>query len=245
MHSYKLIFIITLLLFSHKPIAQNIEVFVGGNFHTLNFGNSSMMGGTDRFGDVDVLTPSNDQYTNSTSYKPGFQFGLTIKLPVFAKLSIEPGVQLITKGGKYYEKGRIDQEDPFSYHFDYELNYNYNLTYVEAPLLLNYGFEIGKSNIYIIAGGYYAYGISGKLMTNTKDYNIIWKSNSSAIAYHSISASRGIHRIDIGVSYGVAVQYKQFKARALYSNGLTNVFHTSKNNGMKVSLIYMLKKKPD
>lgn len=244
--SYLKLILISSLFFLYATLnAQQIGIVVGGNFYTMNFSNKSFIGGTDHVGDIDVVTPSTDQYSNSTSYKPGFQFGLTINLPVFAKFSIEPGIQIITKGGKYFEKGRIDQEDPFSYHFDYELNYKYNLTYIDVPLLLNYGFEIRKSNIYIIAGGYYGYAISGKLITNTRDYNITWKSNNSSVAYSSINASRGLHRIDVGVSYGVAFQYKQFKARALYSNGLTNVFHSSRNNGMKISLIYMFKKKPD
>ena len=107
-----------------------------------------------------------------TSYNLGAQYNVGVNFQAgtvvdigFGKYSIQPGLSIIGKGNKStVQRNLISYGSPVPY----EVVQSVNLWYVELPLNALYHIPVGLGNIYIGAGPYAAYAISGQVKNKTK-----------------------------------------------------------------------------
>ncbi|MGN0281616.1 MAG: porin family protein [Prevotella sp.] len=121
-----------------------------------------------------------------------FGYELSSGLPVF----LESGLFYTEKGGKYTKQG---------------CNLKYNLNYLKLPIVVKYNIELDDPFcITPFAGGYLAYGISGKI----KDYT----TRESIKAFSDFN----FKRFDGGLTIGCGFSYQIVYAELSYDFGLSN-----------------------
>lgn len=134
---------------------------------------------------------------------PGSRSGLNLGAVIGYELSsgtpvyLESGLFYTEKGGKYSENG---------------CKLKYNLNYLKLPILLKYNIELEDPFcITPFVGGYFAYGIGGKI----KDYNT--KQSMSAFSDFNFK------RFDGGLTIGCGFSYQIIYGELSYDFGLTNI----------------------
>lgn len=134
---------------------------------------------------------------------PGSRSGLNLGAVIGYELSsgtpvyLESGLFYTEKGGKYSKNGNKKK---------------YNLNYLKLPILLKYNIELEDPFcITPFAGGYFAYGIGGKI----KDYNT--KQSMSAFSDFNFK------RFDGGLTIGCGFSYQIIYGELSYDFGLTNI----------------------
>lgn len=135
----------------------------------------------------------------TTGLNAGFVmgYGLSDRTPLFME------------GGLFYtEKGGKNDNNLF--------DYEYNLNYLEVPLVMKYIYELDNDiTIQPLLGVYMACGIGGKI----KDYN-------RRDAYCSFSGSDdAFKRLDAGLRFGIGIGFDMFYADISYDLGLANISH--------------------
>jgi hypothetical protein len=115
-----------------------------------------------------------NQYDGSkiteAKFKPGFQVGMNVDIPVSSIISFQFGLQVISKGTKSSEKFYKE---------------NLDIYYIEMPLKIVFKPKLRSGNFLIGIGPDIAYGIAGKykfddLVDNSKDFtaNIQFKNKA-------------------------------------------------------------------
>ncbi len=131
----------------------------------------------------------------------GFAYGkgLSSSTPVY----IETGLAYVAKGGRKKVDG---------------YKYDYNLDYLEIPLVVKYMYTTGSGfGFHIFFGGFFSCGIAGSI----KDYQ--WEAS-----YSSFDGRDGaFRRFDAGLRFGVAASYELFYLEFAYDLGLANISHDS------------------
>lgn len=196
---------------------------------------------------MSVPSSTNSTITEtSNKYHLGHHIGVNFSFPLSNNASFEPGFIYTVKGSKleiqeYYNNG-------FS-SYEYNGKQNVKLHYFEAPLLFKLGFEIGQFKVFGNFGPYVGIGLSGEIKSelnytssdpNFTPNNII---NIDKINWKWKNSSYSYNRLDIGMAYGIGVSYNSFQLRGLYCDGLTEIVSSSKNQGIRISLVYMLQQK--
>lgn len=155
----------------------------------------------------------NDDHTYSDDYKlkPGFHLGGFVNIPIMDMISVEPGIQISTKGYRYK-------------YGDYKEKLN--LTYLECPVLGKFSLEIGSVSLIGITGPVFGVGLSGKEKTEydgDKDKETInWGKDDGE--------SR---RPEVSFLIGAGVEIESFRFTISYNIGLTNISNES-NNGYRI-----------
>ncbi len=126
-----------------------------------------------------------------------YGIGLTYAAPLF----LETGFAYTEKGGKSTKQGT---------------KYSYNLDYLELPFVVKYSYSTNLDiDIHPFLGGYFAYGIGGKI----KDYN-------KRESYDSFSDEPiSFRRFDAGLKFGCGISYELIYAEIAYELGLANTSH--------------------
>lgn len=158
--------------------------------------------------DDDNLDGSDIQTGLNLGALVGFQ--LSPKAPVY----FESGLYYTEKGGKGKIKGT---------------KFTYDLNYLQVPLILKYKYEVDSEfSIQPFAGGYLAYGISGRY----KDYK--------ARITHSSFSDDAFRRFDGGLRFGIGFEYNTIYCELGYDLGLANICHDdfdkSTNNAFAINL---------
>ena len=129
----------------------------------------------------------------------GFTAGFFAELPVTSFISLQPEINVTTKGA----------ENTFDNVFNEETR-KFRLTYIEAPLLLRANMT---NNFNLHFGPYAAYLINAKITrefsdgsTNNQDLN-----------------EDDLNRFDVGLAGGLGFQFGGFGIGARYNYGLTTV----------------------
>lgn len=149
-----------------------------------------------RFGIKGALTVTDIKGMPASKQNVGYKFGATVDFHLSENLPfyINTGVDINEKGAD--GKGKSQAQ----------------LTYLQVPLHLAYKPIIAEDVKFVIfAGGYFGYGIDGKL----KRFGDVKKTD--------IFTDGGFKKIDYGVSFGVGLEVSHVSFGLGYELGLNNI----------------------
>lgn len=153
----------------------------------------------------------------STSGLTSFYGGLVVNIPMGNIISIQPGAQLVGKGGSVTSAGTTTKRTPL---------------YLEIPVNLILGVETGPGKILVGAGPYYAFGISGRVKVgNNPDSDITFGTGTSS----------SLKSTDWGVNFLLGYQLNMgLGINAGYGVGLANVNPNDSIEGTYKSGVFSL-----
>ena len=148
---------------------------------------------------------SDDRFLDSGSAKTGFNVGAVAGFQVAYRSPVyfETGLSYVEKGGKVQYEGQ---------------KYNYNLDYLEVPLVMKYVYNVDRAfSIQPFIGGYLSLGVAGKIK------------NSDDRSRHPESSfdDKNFQRFDGGIKVGCGVQYDFLYGELGYDFGLSNISRDS------------------
>lgn len=153
---------------------------------------------------------SDEKELDGGGAKTGLNIGAVIgfQLSPAAPVYLESGLFYTEKGGK----GHIDGA-----------KHEFGMNYLKLPVIVKYKYSIDENfSIQPFAGGYFAYGISGKI-----------KNYAAKETFSTFSDSR-FKRFDGGLKFGCGAEYQMIYAEIGYDLGLANLSHSdfdSSHNG--------------
>jgi hypothetical protein len=169
---------------------------------------------------------SNDEV--KPKFKPGFQVGVVGDYSVSEAFAIQPGLVFATQGTAYKGEGWKE---------------TITLNYLQLPINAQYKVDLGAPKLFLQAGPYLGYAMSGK--RKWKDGS---ESGSRKIKIGSGDDAEG-KAFDFGIGVGAGVQFANIQAALGYNIGITNISTSKdkedsmKNNGLFVTLTYLFGKK--
>ena len=138
---------------------------------------------------------------NNSKYKAGFQAGVVADFGITQNFSIVPELLFAQRGSKY----EVNEPPPVG-------TVSTTLNYLQLPVNAAYKFDVGMgSKVFVFAGPYLGYGLSGSL----KSVN-----GSSSIKY----GSNGVFKyFDFGIDIGVGYLYEKVFFKLQWNPGLINI----------------------
>ncbi len=137
--------------------------------------------------------------------------GLSKSTPIY----IETGLSYVGKGGGNKEK---------EYEGEMQRKKDFNLDYLEIPLVLKYMYTTGSGfAAHIFFGGFFSCGIGGKI----KEYPMGDENPNEYYKKYSSFSDRedAFSRFDAGLRFGLGVSYEIFYVEFAYDLGLANINH--------------------
>jgi len=179
------------------------------------------------------LENSGDNAAKS-DYKAGFQVGLSTDFGITNNFSIMPELLFSQRGGKSNSTERDVNGKPISSSTSLTINY------LQLPVNAACKFDVGNgSKLFVFAGPYLGYGLSGKGKSNIKSEGT--KVNLSETVKFG-SKETEMKRIDVGVNAGIVYQYENVFFKVQYNHGLTDIDNvkksSTKNSNFSVSAGY-------
>jgi hypothetical protein len=116
------------------------------------------------------------------------------------------------------------------------------LLYLDVPLLARWNFKAGGLVIFIEAGPYAGFGLSGKARIETADQTKSWDINWGN------EPQDDFKRFDYGAAGGAGLEWKSFSLEGCFSYGLANIYALSQTGyvieqrAFSLRLGYYLKK---
>lgn len=150
--------------------------------------------------------------------KIGFHVGVIADIELSKSFYLQPGLYFTTKGLKseYKEEG-----------YDYSEKTNYNLNYLELPILASYRFDIADNiKWHINAGPYFALGVGGKVKVTEIDEGdkTEYKYDAFGVADEDSDEEKGgLKRFDAGLSFGTGISLNKIYIGIKYDLGLVNI----------------------
>jgi len=158
---------------------------------------------TPRIGITAGLNVSNETGTGVTNsnFKAGFQAGVVADFGITQNFSIMPELLFTQRGYKF--KGD-----------DYSDAVSNTLDYLQLPINAAYKFDVGMgSKVFVFAGPYFGYGISGTSKDDTAG-------SSNSIKFGS---NGDLKPFDFGINVGVGYEYEKVFIKLQYNQGLINI----------------------
>lgn len=157
-------------------------------------------------------------FTDKKVLKPGFQVGITGEYGFTDAFFLQSELTFTTKGAEYRGSELwIGGSNPPITHWRNIFTQNY----VQIPLKVAYKFNTGANfKLFVNAGGYAAYGISGTDKTKNR-YTKIDKPDDESAAY--LFKEGALKRFDTGASLGFGAEYKKFNIGINYEHGLADI----------------------
>lgn len=217
-----------------------IVVFMLIAFTGLNaqFSNSLDFSGGPRVG-LNISSLTGD--VENPEMQVGAHFGGLANINLSDNLAIQPSLLFSMKGGKTSQ----ELETPVD---TLTIENSFRINYFEFPLNFVYSFEAGPGNMEIFAGGYFAYGISGKSTTITND-----DENESDIEFvndakDADTAAVAVNPMDYGANAGIGYKMNDIQVQISYSMGFGNINpdndgeapeNNQKNSVIQLSVAYL------
>jgi hypothetical protein len=185
-----------------------------------------------------LMKDDEEKYSEEYKMNPGFHVGGTVDFAILESLSFETGLV-------FDKKGFIIKENQEQY--DYVVNYN--LYYLDIPILLKETIAAGDNvNIGGSFGPYIGVGLTGKMKwkvehqgeTETDDEKIEWGNDPD---------NDMLKRFDFGLGFGAGVEINSFFAGLSYDLGLVNISpdkedgFKAKNRVLRITVGYRFMKK--
>ena len=178
-----------------------------------------------------------ENMNDESKLKPGFLLGPTAEFPVSPIFAIETGLLFSSKGFKIDEKETYMDETM-------EWKSKLNLLYLDLPITLKGKINVGdKTNLYVAAGPYMGYGLSGKVKAEYT-YDGQTEKDEEDLKFGSNENEDDLKRLDYGLTFGAGVERGHFQFGVNYSLGLANLAVSSddeykiNNKVMNVSVTY-------
>lgn len=165
------------------------------------------------------MIDKDDSHTYSTDYKTktGFHLGVTGEYAISDNFCIEPGLLFSTKGF------RIEQDG---------IKFSANLNYLELPINAMYKIDLDPAKIFIMAGPYLAYAVSGKYKADQAVLGDNEDQKEQKINIGSDKESDDIKGFDFGLNFGAGVQFNAITFGLQYGLGLANLSPYTENGTM-------------
>ncbi|WP_443944503.1 porin family protein [Pedobacter sp. AW1-32] len=167
-------------------------------------------------GDASIYDgPSGLEFKTNTS----LYIGGTVDLPISELFSIQPGLTLIGKGGKYpFSYLRPDPADGYN---TYEGNVKISSMYLEIPVNAVFNFNVGKGEIFLGAGPYYAVAISGRVKIDGFSIRNSVSTPESSKRDLEFGDNKDVQRSDFGINFLAGYQLSNgWNIHAGYGLGL-------------------------
>lgn len=177
MKKLKLLLITVMLGMVSLVGAQSAALHVKGGLNMSNFYGSNL---------------------SNKDIKPGFHAGVALDLEFATDISLQTGLYYTSKGAEYTTSFPLGIED-----VEFEVTANY----IELPIHLAYKMDVTPgTRVFVHAGPYMAYGISGKRNINSK-YTDDLKQLFGAQKIDTFDKRYGYKRFDMGVGLGVGAEF--------------------------------------
>lgn len=140
---------------------------------------------------------------------PAYTYGIFASIPILKQVAIVPEIMYATKGLKYKYESDYDQ---------------FGMNYISLPINVKIGLLVGANyKLYVKAGGYGAYWLSGKNANNIAGE----KSTSKYTFDTDFTDGYKDNRIDYGVAGGIGAELKVFGHKCFiegrYDYGLSSI----------------------
>jgi hypothetical protein len=164
--------------------------------------------------------------------KFGYQIGVMADYSISSSLYVSSGLSLSNKGTTHKdEETWIGGTNPPVTTWEKTTHQ----TYLQLPLMIGYNIPLSNiTKIRINAGPYFAYGVAGKEIVETKTTpadamesnkitnNTFNKNNNNYYSPYNLD------RKDYGVIFGIGIQRKKFILSLNYEMGILNIYETDK-----------------
>ena len=189
----KFLFVILISLLCFQSYAQTFGIKGGLNLSNM------------------LMEEDGETWSDDFKMKPGFHIGGVVDFPFTDLLSLETGLILDTKGFKAKEEGS-----------GYSYKETLNLYYLDIPVILKVGFDVG-SNVRIFgdAGPYIGVGLSGKVKSVYEDQGSE-ETDEEKIEWGNTDDDH-LKRLDYGLTFGGGVEISAFVIGISYDLGLANI----------------------
>ena len=170
-----------------------------------------------------------EENNEGSKYKAGFQAGLVADFGITENFSIIPELLFSQRGGK----DEISEEG-------YKMSSSTTLNYLQLPVNFAYKFNVGYgSKLFIFAGPYAGYALSGKRKVDLKLGNGT-DSGSGDIKFGSKEDE--VKPFDFGLNAGIGYEYEKVFFKLQWNPGLANLTnvsgYSSKNTNVAVTVGY-------
>ncbi|WP_298071747.1 porin family protein [uncultured Bacteroides sp.] len=160
-------------------------------------------------------TASSDGYSFSPKNNVGFNFGVSVDIPMMESLYLQSGLYYTVKGYKLEEDGYTEKATP---------------SYLELPILASYRYNFSEyTQLQVNFGPYLAYGIAGKYK---------WDDGDDDEDYFNDD----IKKFDAGLAIGAGMIFGHIFVGINYDLGLTNILKDSegtlKNKCLSINVGY-------
>ena len=205
-------------------------LFVGASFAQFRIGVTAGLNASRMVG-------SGGGESEHTDFKAGFQAGVVADLGITENFSIMPELLFSQRGGK--GKDVWEEEG-----INVDVTQSITLNYIQLPVNVAYKFNMGYgSKLFIFAGPYVGYGLSGKIKVKG-EYGNVNASESTDIKFGSAKDDEYAYMkgLDFGLNAGVGYQYENIFFKLQYNHGLGNLNDDSnyslKNQNVAFSVGY-------
>jgi len=172
----------------------------------------------------------------------GFHAGGVADISLAENFSLQPQLLFIMKGGKaegYSENvGGVEISYPET---------KLTLNYLELPVNFLYKHEAGAGSIFVGAGPYLGFGLSGKVKAGDEDMDVKFDGKKESELEGEDATVGHLKRLDAGANFLAGYELKNGLLFGVnYSLGLTNLDPDggkSKNNYFGISVGYLFKTK--
>jgi len=179
-----------------------------------------------------------ENYSEISKMNIGFHAGAVVEFPISDLLSIEPGVLIASKGLKMVEEDTYQGET-------YKYTSQMNLYYIDIPINLKIGYDLGTAKIFGLVGPYIGIGLSGKTKS-TYESGGESETDTEDIEWGTDPDSHDLKRPDYGVIFGAGALFGAIEVSVSYGLGLANISSytengaTLQNRVLGISLAYRI-----
>lgn len=187
----------------------------------------------------------NGTYSNDYQMKEGFHLGVTAEYSISSNFSFEPGLLYSSKGFT-----KPEYKAGIGGHTVDEPEIKITSNYLEIPINAIYKINLGGVKIFMNAGPYLAYAISGKLKANKIWFGVNEDQTERKLKIGN-QATDDFKALDYGLNAGAGVEIKKITVGLQYSLGLANIApsndisYTLNNKVISFSLSYKFGHKSD
>ncbi|MDR1202712.1 MAG: PorT family protein [Tannerellaceae bacterium] len=178
--------------------------------------------------------------TNGSSFRVGYQIGLTVDYTISQRFNILSGVYFITKGSK------IEDLDYTNYTCGTpDFTHKFEQQYLQLPLYGAYKFNLSDDlNLGFGIGPYFAYGIGGKSKETLN--NSVWGDGTSEHEYKTFGKNeeylyyQELKRFDFGLGALVNLEYKKFNLDISCDQGFLDIARNTRYEHRNYSLTFSI-----
>lgn len=161
-----------------------------------------------------------------TDAKASYRFGVVTEYDLRKSFFLRSGLDVNSKGFKseLTTMGDINGDGLLG---DYGvLKSSWNMVYLQLPVMVGYKIDLNEFKINFVAGGYFSYGIGGKVTSRFNGFLATpsgQQEDYAEKAKDNTFSSDLLKRFDAGLLGGVGAEYKSLTFNLGYEYGLSDI----------------------